>query len=262
MTACLSKSQPGYWVYHYIWTAIDWVYPPVCGGCSKFGERWCTSCQNQVVQLNWDLCQKCGKPEPGGKLCPSCQLVKPPFVAIRSWGRYSGSLREAILRLKYKKDIGIAEALSKHLIELLNILKWSIDIITVVPLGPKRMQERGYNQSGLLAWPLSLATGISYQPGALVRTRETPSQVGLSAYDRHENVKGAFVARTNLIKNKAVLIVDDVTTTGSTITSCSQALVAAGASHVYGLTLARAILDTDISPAPTESVDAGTYPIL
>lgn len=248
MTTCLGKPRPGYWVYHYFWTAIDWVYPPMCGGCSKFGERWCICCQNQVVQLFMDLCPKCGKPEPGGKLCPSCQYVKHPFEAIRSWGRYSGPLREAIHQLKYKKDIGIAEALSKHLIELLNILNWSIDIITVVPLGPKRMLERGFNQSSLLARPLSLATGISYQPGALVRTRETPSQVGLSANDRHENVKDAFIASANLIKNKAILIVDDVTTTGSTLSSCSQALVAAGARQVYGMTLARAVLDTDIPP--------------
>ena len=261
MTANPGKPRPAYWVYHYIWTALDWVYPPVCGGCSKLGERWCTSCQNQVVQLDWELCPKCGTPEPGGILCHACQISPPPYQAVRSWGKYSGSLRDAIHRLKYKQDIGIAEALSKHLIELLNILNWSIDILTVVPLGPKRMLERGYNQSSLLARPVSLATGIPFQPGALVRSRETPSQVGLSANDRHENMKDAFIAKPNLVVNKVVLIVDDVATTGSTITSCSQALVAAGASYVYGLTLARAVLEMDTSPVPTESVATGTYPI-
>lgn len=262
MTTSLGKPRPGYWVYHYLWTAIDWVYPPVCGGCLQLGERWCETCQSQVARLVQDLCPVCGIPEPDGKLCAHCQLARPPYTAIRSCGKYSGSLREAIHLLKYKHDIGIAEALSRHLIELLNILKWPIDIITVVPLGPKRMLDRGYNQSSLLARPLSLATGIPYLPGALIRTRETPSQVGLNADDRRENMKDAFIAKPVLVENKAVLIVDDVATTGSTITACSQALLAAGARCVFGMTLARAVLETDISPVSTQPVVTGTYPIL
>lgn len=235
--------KPGYWIYRTLWAAIDWVYPPVCGGCLRLGERWCTACQTQVTRLDGAICPVCGIPEAEGAVCASCQARPPGYTALRSWGIYTGALREAIHQLKYKHDIGIAEALSRHLIELFCLTHWPVDILTVVPLGPRRMQERGFNQSSLLARPLGLATGISFQPGALVRIRETPSQVGLSARDRQENMKDAFLAAAR-VKGKQVLIVDDVATTGSTLEACSQALRNAGAASVYGLTLARAVLET------------------
>jgi competence protein ComFC len=242
--------KPGYWIYRMLWAATDWVYPPVCGGCLRIGERWCQSCQAQVERLEGELCPLCGIPQAGGEICTNCLVSRPPFTAVRSWGIYTGALREAIHRLKYNHDFGIAEALSRHLIELFNITGWTADLVTVVPLGPRRQQERGYNQSSFLARPLSLATGISFQPGALVRIRETRSQVGLSAQDRHENMKDAFLAKADRVKHKRVLLIDDVATTGSTLVSCAQALRFAGATAIYGLTLARAVLETDRIPAP------------
>lgn len=103
------------------------------------------------------------------------------------------------------------------------------------------MQERGYNQVGLVAMPLAVLNGWEYAPRVLIRARETRSQVGLSAMERKENVSGAFFARPDKVSGKTVLLMDDVATTGATLSSCTVALLKAGVRDVYALTLARAL---------------------
>lgn len=103
------------------------------------------------------------------------------------------------------------------------------------------MTERGYNQVARLAWPLAAILGKRYSSQILTRTRETRSQVGLSPVERKENVAGVFHADTVLASGKNILVVDDVTTTGATRSSCTEALLKAGARNVYALTLARAL---------------------
>jgi predicted amidophosphoribosyltransferase len=100
---------------------------------------------------------------------------------LRSWGIFIGPLRKAIHRLKYKHDLGLGEALSRHLIDYYQTTGWKVDIISPVPLSNSRQQERGYNQSELLALPLALAYGISYKSKAISRIRNTRSQVGRKA---------------------------------------------------------------------------------
>jgi ComF family protein len=232
-------------LYRAFWLAVDWVYPPSCAGCGEFGERWCAACQSKVQKLESDLCPKCGLPEPHFGLCSRCQAAPPPYEALRSWGRYNGTLREAIHRMKYRHDLGLAEALSRHLIKRFRFLAWPVDLVTAVPLSPRRLRERGYNQSDLLARPLSLDQHIPFIPAAVFRTRETISQVGLSAAARHDNVRDAFAAIPGFVSQKNVLLVDDVATTGATLNYCTAALLQAGARRVYGLTLARAVLEDD-----------------
>jgi ComF family protein len=144
-------------------------------------------------------------------------------------------------QLKYKKDVAMGDVLALPLIDLLRGLDWPVDLITPVPLSRQRMRERGYNQAGLLARPVALALDIAYRPQALVRARDTESQVGMNARQRRANLQGAFVATEKLARGKRVLVIDDVTTTGATIEACSLALANAGCAEVYGLTLARAV---------------------
>jgi ComF family protein len=158
---------------------------------------------------------------------------------------FKGPLREAVHRLKYRQDLGLGEILAHPLVDLVSGLDWQIDGICAVPLSHKRSQERGYNQSSLLAWPISLALKTPYLSKAIQRTRDTRSQIGLSKVERIQNVSGAFQATRSLVKCKCIMIVDDVTTTGSTIQACAQALLDAGAKAVYGLTLARAAYRED-----------------
>jgi predicted amidophosphoribosyltransferase len=103
------------------------------------------------------------------------------------------------------------------------------------------MQERGYNQVGLVARPMAALTGWQYAPSALTRARDTKSQVGLSPVERQENMRDAFRSDPRMVNGRAVLLLDDVVTTGATLKACAVALLSSGASVVYALTIARAL---------------------
>jgi ComF family protein len=120
-------------------------------------------------------------------------------------------------------------------------LDWPIDLVVPIPLGKKRRRERGYNQVALVAMPLAASLEWPYVPQALKRTRDTRSQVGLSYEERRENITNAFVADARLVRDRAVLLMDDVATTGATLSAAASALNAAGARKIFALTLARAL---------------------
>lgn len=125
--------------------------------------------------------------------------------------------------------------------EFVRSLHWPVDLMIPVPLGKKRLKERGYNQVGLVARPLAYHVGLAYAPDALWKARETRSQVGLNISQRNKNVQDAYQADPKVVKDKTVLIMDDVATTGSTIAACTAALLSAGVREVYVLTIARAL---------------------
>jgi ComF family protein len=149
-------------------------------------------------------------------------------------------VKNALHRLKYQRDVALGEALAVHLIACFNSLKWQVDLVVPVPLGVARRAQRGYNQAALLAKPLALACELAYRPAAIIKARETLSQVGLSVDQRWKNVYGSFSAREPAVRGRTILLVDDVATSGATLSACAVALRAAGAKEVYALTLARA----------------------
>lgn len=231
---------PAFKLYRLFWEAVDWVFPPQCGGCKAVGERWCRSCRDSAVPMSGPICLHCGALLREGSQCADCQKSPPAYASLRSCYVFDGALRSALHRLKYSRDIGLGEALAQPLTALLAQLDWPVDLITSVPLGKTRLAERGYNQSTLLARPLALARRLSFSSRCLTRTRDTASQVTLTAAERRTNVQGAFWANPALVKGKSILVVDDITTTGSTIQACALALSQAGAKACYGLTVARA----------------------
>lgn len=174
-------------------------------------------------------------------ICMTCRKYPPSYTALRSWAVFSGSLRQAVHRLKYRGDIALGERLSRPLINMIQSLHWEIDLVTPVPSDFARQTVRGYNQAAFLARPLALGCALLYNSRALVKMRSTPSQVGLTVSERRVNVAGAFHADPDLVKGKRVLVVDDVTTSGATLDACAVALREAGVSHVFCLTLARAV---------------------
>ena len=115
-------------------------------------------------------------------------------------------------------------------------------LVVPVPLAADRLAARGYNQSGLLARTYAEGRGFRLAPHGALRVRPTPPQVGLSARERRLNVAGAFAGNQRLIAGRPVILIDDVCTTGATLDSCAEALLAAGAVEVWGVTLARARL--------------------
>lgn len=176
-------------------------------------------------------------------ICDKCRRYPPAFTSLRSWAVFSGPLRQALHRLKYERDISLGDALALPLIRMLAELGWAVDLVTAVPIGIARRRERGYNQATLLALPTALAVGRPYRGGALIKVQEVRSQVGLNVYERKRNVAEAFQADRQITAGKRVLVVDDVATSGATMSACAEALMAAGARQVFGLTLARAALN-------------------
>ncbi len=230
-----------YWFYQVYWSALDWLFPPNCGGCGKTGARWCAHCAASVQKIEPPLCPICGQKLLKNEVCFRCRTVTPRYTALRSWAAFDGTVRNAVHQLKYRKDIGLGEVLAHPLVDLLQSVSWQIDLLAPVPLGLARLAERGYNQSSLLARPIALALNIPFRPRVLSRARETRTQVGLTAAERRINVLGAFVAQADWVMGRNILVIDDVTTSGSTLEACAEALFAAGARQVYGLTLARAV---------------------
>jgi len=234
-----------YRAYQLIWEAFDWLYPPNCGGCGVSGTRWCKTCDQNTPELTPPICPICGNPNHNDVLCERCKQSTPQFTALRSHTIFRGPIREALHRLKYKGDICLGEALARPMIDRLVKLNWPLDIITSVPLGLVRFEERGYNQATLLARPIAYSLKIPFSSRVLSRTRETRSQVGLSVRERQQNMDGAFKVQGKLVQGKNLLVVDDVATSGATLNACAKALRDAGANRVYGFSLTRAVFSPD-----------------
>jgi len=153
---------------------------------------------------------------------------------------YGGAIAQAIVRFKYGPEPPLARPLGellRHGVPLLGA--FAPDLVVPVPLHGTRLVERGFNQAALLAAPIARDLRASLAPRALVRTRDTPQQSALDRRRRLVNVRRAFAVRdARLISGKRVLLVDDVRTTGATLSACEEALRAAGAREVRGLVLA------------------------
>jgi len=188
------------------------------------------------------ICQICGMPFvskiSSHHTCSNCIKKKPPFSSARSIAVYDGVLLDAIHRFKYNGKTSIAKPLGSIMADRLPPNNY--DIIVPVPLHKKRLKHRGFNQSLLLARKISKRHKIPIDYLNLIRERLTEPQIKLKGKERLKNVKGAFAVRDkSVFKNKNVLIIDDVYTTGATINECARVLKKAGVKGVYALTLAR-----------------------
>jgi ComF family protein len=182
-------------------------------------------------------------------LCASCRQGEQEFDLARSYGLYAGNLRKAILHLKFHRRVFLGHRLGALLVRAWQALPEPDSAIVVpVPLHPSRRRRRGFNQAELLARGLvrrlgkeERRQGLRLVAGALRRIRATVPQVGLSVSARRENVSGVFsVGRPEQVRNRTVVLIDDVMTTGATLSACAAALKQAGASRVLALSLARA----------------------
>ena len=166
---------------------------------------------------------------------------------MRSWAVFDSPLQNALHTLKYRKNRGIGDALAVQMVDFVNSLGLNVDMLIPIPLGKKRLKERGYNQVALVARPLAYELGLEYAPKGLWKSRETRSQVGLNISQRRENVSKAYQAAGEVVSRRSVLVMDDVATTGSTIQSSAEALLSAGAREVYAITIARALSHHDLN---------------
>ena len=174
--------------------------------------------------------------------CSTCQKWQLEINGIRSPFLFEGLMRQAIHQLKYNNFKALALPLAQLLAEYWETRSLGVDIIVPVPLHSRRLRERGYNHSGLLAQELGRLIDLPVAEDALIRLKDTPAQVkATNAEIRRKNVLGVFACLDGNMHGKKVLLIDDVCTTGATLDSCATALHSAGASSVWGLTLAREI---------------------
>ncbi len=211
------------------------LFPSRCAGCGRAGPAWCAACGERTELLAGHLCQLCGQP---GHRSADCRHAFP--FPVRSYARYRGPIARALLHLKYHPNRALAEVMGCWLATIVRREAWQPTLILPVPLAPDRLRRRGYNQAALIAESLASHLDLPCSEAALTRIRETRSQVGLDGTARQSNVAGAFQARAEILGGSRVCVVDDLCTTGATLTACGQACVEAGALQVYGLTVGRA----------------------
>lgn len=217
---------------------LDLIFPKFCVNCQKEGEFLCPSCFKKIIKIQIPQCPFCLKISPFGKVCPSCRR-KNYLTGVIVAGYFEGPLKKAIYVLKYEKIRSLSLILALLLKEKLEDFPKKNFVITFVPLHFKRKNERGFNQSKLLAENLSI---ICKKPcfTLLKRQKYILPQTELNKKQRQENIKNAFIfiGNQNDIKNKVVLIVDDVFTTGATLNECAKVLRENGAKEVWGIVLA------------------------
>ena len=231
------------------------LFPPRCRSCGRVSARltnelFCGDCEAKIHYLRSPLCPSCGIPFPASEeadhRCGECLTDPKPFTAARSVAVFEGIVLEAVHALKYHHQTGLGKGLGKMMAgdAYAGLDMQSYTVVMPVPLHIRRLRERGFNQSLLLARVLAASHAIPLDFVTLRRERDTPPQVMMGRRERLGNIKGAFgVARKERVRKQQVLLIDDVYTTGGTLAECARVLMDSGADRVDVLTLARALQD-------------------
>ena len=218
--------------------ALDLLFPLSCLGCRREGKLLCQDCTDNLPRLKTPYCRVCAEPN-ARSLCQWCSGIAPGFDGLRAPYLMEGPLREAVHALKYRGVRAAAPQLAEFLANFMKSHSIPGEELVPVSLHPRRLRERGYNQSELLAKELSKLTGLPVNADALIRARDSGPQVRTASRERRrENVAGSFQCKNDMAGRRLILI-DDVATTGSTLSACASVLKAAGAASVWALVLAR-----------------------
>ncbi len=229
------------------------VFPPQCHCCRRTGSGisagLCRQCFEKVPYIKGPLCPVCGRnfvsSQPAAHVCGQCLRRPPPYVQASAVTYYEEPVRTLLHRLKYRYDTTAVGPLLK-IGRSFDISPFeSCDIIVPVPLHRQRLQDRGMNQALVLARLLFADAQSRILPGILVKKLRTPSQTACDGAGRRRNLRGAFALADNVnIRNKKICLVDDIYTTGTTVSECAQTLMQAKAAEVLVLTFAR-VRETD-----------------
>jgi ComF family protein len=238
---------------------IDIIYPPRCTVCEAFLRKdnltdknnnisFCRTCSADFRKIISPLCPVCGRPfvseTQADHLCEDCLRKRPFYKAARAPYRFEGAMMTAIHQFKYGNKGFLAKSLGPLLAQFAEgWIKESNDLLTApVPLHPKKLRQRTFNQSLLLARHVARKLNSPLDFLSLRRVRNTLPQTGLGKKERRKNVRGAFhVVDPDAFKGKTALVIDDVSTTGNTLNECARALKRSGCKTVLCLVLARAV---------------------
>jgi len=227
-------------------TLADLFVPPVCRVCRRPGDfPLCRGCLAEFRLISPPRCVTCGRPVRRAApptVCAACRISPPLYTRARPAGVYDGALREAIHALKFGGCRAIAGPLGDLIAATVQADdRLRADVIIPVPLHASRYRQRGFNQAELLARRVAMRLGLPCEARLLRRARATEAQSGLNREVRETNVRGAFVCARPLAGHD-VLLVDDVMSTGFTVSECARALGSAGAREVAVATAAAAVL--------------------
>ena len=238
---------------------------PVCGDClDAIHPRQGAACATCGERLEGQFARREATNEP---VCGECLAHEPEFVKASAYSAYSDGLRELIHLLKYDRVRPAAKVLGRMLAEAIADLEpgfgQATPLLVPVPLHAAKLRARGFNQSELIAQAaVKLMPGgrqWELNPAVLIRHRDTESQTGLSRAQRRENMRGAFRVRAE-VKGRDILLVDDVFTTGTTVSECARTLRRAGAARVWVATVAR-VLKPEATFALPAAVEGEKRPV-
>jgi ComF family protein len=216
-------------------SGLDFLLPQMCLLCNKEIEKGmiCDNCLNYLPLVEPPVCRHCGRPITKGTICEICR-ESTALDRGRAWLLFVPPTDRLIHHFKYRKNSRLAQMLGRAMAALVSAdhTLAHADLITFVPLFWWKHLRRGYNQASLLARLIGQETGISVQP-ILKRVRNTRTQTRLNTKARQKNVRNAFAVHGTGIRERKVILVDDVLTTGATINECARVLKEAGAAEVY-----------------------------
>lgn len=230
---------------------LNFLLPPRCINCGKImtdENGVCSECFNEITFISAPYCKCCGMPfermsnANKNMLCPDClKKTKKYFRYSRAAIKYETISKKMILAFKFMDKTENAKVFAKWLkIAGTDIFSEGADVLIPVPLHYKRLVTRRYNQSAILAKELSALISIPVDIKSLVKHKSTKPQVRFTSAGRRKNIKDAFsVKHPDNIKDKRVVLIDDVQTTGSTLNECAKVLLKSGAKSVDFLTIAR-----------------------
>lgn len=218
--------------------AADLLFPPRCALCGRDGMLLCDACVADLPHAGGARCDRCWMPS-SVPTCRHCSDAPPAFASLRSAFVMDAGARRLVHELKYEGLTSLAEPMAGVLCERLQLPP--ADLVVPVPLHASRERSRGYNQAALLARNIARAAGLPIDVRAARRVRKTTPLVKTMHRDERLAIMGgAFAARPEAVAGRAILLVDDVVTTGATLDSCARALLDAGAASVRCVTWARA----------------------
>ncbi len=229
------------------------IFPPQCLGCAEIlhrsnGHIFCPDCEEKITFITGSICDICGTTFPDSPdqnhLCGDCLKTKPYFSCARAIFSYDDAILNSIHQFKYKSDLSVGEILSDFMagFSFPDIDFADYSLIIPVPLHIKRLRERGFNQSLILARAIGEKHQIPVDFSLLKRHKFILTQTGSNKKERKQNIKGAFeVTDKKKISGKSIILIDDVYTTGATVNECAKTLMKAGAQKVSVLTLARVL---------------------
>jgi ComF family protein len=258
------------WLRPFADSVVTLLFPANCRICTEpllQASRLpvCQPCRDSILPISGNLCPVCGErvfsfysavPSPGvaePEPCGLCHRAPPPYAQAVAYGAFEDSLRATIHLLKYDRVLPAADFLG----QILNVAIAKLSLVGAeaipddgwlvvpVPLHSSKLGQRGFNQAELIARAALRSAdwrNLRLEAKALVRSRETVSQAGLTRHQRRQNIRGAFrVRKPGLVRGRNILLVDDVFTTGATVSECARVLLRAGAQSVQVVTVARAL---------------------